>query len=152
MYFEEFVKVRTHVCESKCCHTSNILNKLPCTFAYQEGIWDSGGQTPCILYLSPIWRWTPSFFGLGQFTAGERAPQITAKEAGWTAQFFWMFYIEKSNSSLDAQVRYPLTAFSVKSVVTVQKPRVSKISISRHSAIVTLITSLPLLMQRKLNI
>jgi len=42
---------------------------------------------------------------------------------------------------MDAQVRYPLTTFSVKSVVTVQKPCVSKIPIFRHSAIVTIIVS-----------
>jgi hypothetical protein len=53
---------------------------------------------------------------------------------------------------MDAQVRYPLTTFSVKSVFTVQKPRVSKITTSRYSAIVTIIISPPPLMQRKLNI
>lgn len=59
---------------------------------------------------------------------------------------------EKYHSSLVAQPRYPLTTFSVKSVVTVQKPHVSKIPISRHSAIVTVIISPPPLTHRQLNI
>jgi len=88
----------------------------------------------------------PVFFGLEQFTAGERAPQITA-------QLFWMFYIEKSNTVLwMPRLRIHSQPSLLKVLLPVQNPRVSKIPISRHSAIVTIIISPPPLTQRKLNV
>ena len=59
---------------------------------------------------------------------------------------------EKYHSSLVDQAKYPLTTFSDKSVVTVQKPCVSKIPISGRSVIVTIIIYPPPLTQRNLNI